>query len=165
MNLPIVVRSKEIAFTVCVMNIGSASKASGLSAKMIRYYEAVGLLPEPSRRDSNYRDYDESDVRRLVFVRRARELGFEVPVIRDLLSLWASRKRTNAEVRAVTARQIEVLEEQALKLHQMIAALRTLAGACKRGTRPDCPIMMELAGGVNVDPAPPRLRRRRGTRG
>lgn len=144
------------------MNIGSASKASGLSAKMIRYYESVGLLPEPPRRDSNYRDYDESDVRRLVFVRRARELGFEVRVIRDLLNLWASKRRTNAEVRAVTARQIEVLEEQALKLQQMIAALRTLVGACKKtGARPICPIMMELAGGLNVDPAPPKQRQRR----
>ena len=143
------------------MNIGSASKASGLSAKMIRYYEAIGLLPEPPRRDSNYRDYDEFDVRRLAFVRRARELGFEITVIGELLALWSNKRRTNAEVRVVAARHIEGLEEQALKLREMITALRALVGACKRGTRPDCPILMELAGGLNIDPAPPRLPRRR----
>jgi Cu(I)-responsive transcriptional regulator len=128
------------------MNIGAASKASGLSAKMIRYYESVGLLPEAARRESNYRDYDEFDAHRLVFVRRARELGFEVPLIRDLLGLWSNRKRSNAQVRAIALKHVDALEEQAAKLQEMIATLRGLVGACSRGGRPDCPIIAELAG-------------------
>jgi Cu(I)-responsive transcriptional regulator len=129
------------------MNIGRASKASGISAKMIRYYESVGLLPEPARRESNYRDYDESDVHRLIFVRRARELGFEVPVIRDLLGLWSDKKRSNAEVRAVTMKHVEAMEAQAAKLQEMITALKGLVRACKHTGRPECPIIMELADG------------------
>jgi MerR family transcriptional regulator, copper efflux regulator len=78
------------------MNIGQASKASGVSAKMIRYYESIALLPEAARKDSNYRDYDHADVHRLVFVRRARDLGFSIERIRDLLSLWNDRTRGNA---------------------------------------------------------------------
>jgi Cu(I)-responsive transcriptional regulator len=133
-------------FHGAVMNIGMASRASGLSAKMIRYYESIGLLPEAARRDSNYRDYDESDIHRLVFVRRARELGFEVGLIRSLLSLWSDRRRSNAQVRAVAMKHVENLEAQAAQLQEMIATLKDLVGACKRGGRPDCPIMEELAG-------------------
>jgi Cu(I)-responsive transcriptional regulator len=130
------------------MNIGKASKASGLSAKMIRYYESVGLLPEAARRASNYRDYDNVDVHRIVFIRRARELGFEVDLIRNLLSLWSDRDRSNAEVRAIAMQHVSELEAQRTRLDEMIATLRGLVGACKRGGRPDCPIMVELSGGV-----------------
>jgi Cu(I)-responsive transcriptional regulator len=136
------------------MNIGAASKASGLSAKMIRYYESVGLLPEAARRESNYRDYDDSDMHRLTFVRRARELGFDVPLIRDLLSLWSDRSRSNAEVRAVTMKHVGAMEEQARKLQEMIAALRGLVSACQHSGRPDCPIITELAGGMPASPVP-----------
>ena len=83
------------------MNIGQASAASRVSAKMIRYYEATGLLPLPARSDSNYRDYGPDDVHRLIFVRRARELGFEMDSIRELLGLWADRNRSHPEVRKV----------------------------------------------------------------
>jgi Cu(I)-responsive transcriptional regulator len=129
------------------MNIGRASKASGLSAKMIRYYESIGLLPEAARRDSNYRDYDEADVHRLVFVRRARELGFDVPLIRDLLGLWSNRKRSSAQVRDIAMRHVSNLETQRQKIEEMIATLRGLVADCKRGGRPECPIMTELTGG------------------
>ena len=114
---------------------------------MIRYYESIGLLPEAARRESNYRDYDESDVHRLIFVRRARELGFDVELIRSLLGLWSDRSRSNTEVRAVAMRHVANLEAQAAQLQDMIATLKGLIGACKRGGRPECPIMEELSGG------------------
>jgi MerR family gold-responsive transcriptional activator of gol and ges genes len=137
------------------MNIGKASKASGLSAKMIRYYESVGLLPEAARRDSNYRDYDEADIHRMVFIRRARELGFEVDLIRDLMGLWSDRSRSNAEVRAIAMKHVADMEAQAAKLQEMIGTLKNLVGTCKRGNRPDCPIMMELAAGADAPPVSP----------
>jgi MerR family gold-responsive transcriptional activator of gol and ges genes len=144
------------------MNIGKASKASGLSAKMIRYYEEIGLLPQAARRDSNYRDYDETDLHRMVFIRRARELGFDIELIRNLLGLWSSR-RSNAEVRAVAMKHVTAMEAQAQRLQEMIATLRDLVGTCKRGNRPDCPIMTELAGGPNVPSPPPRSSRQKRT--
>jgi Cu(I)-responsive transcriptional regulator len=127
------------------MNIGNAARASGLSAKMIRYYEATGLVPKPTRRESNYRDYDESDVNRLVFVRRARELGFDMELVRKLLSLWSDQRRPKAEVRAIAAMQVARLQTQATHLEEMITTLRRLIATCKRQTRPDCPIMIELS--------------------
>jgi MerR family transcriptional regulator, copper efflux regulator len=134
------------------MNIGKAANASGLSAKMIRYYEEIGLLPKAARRDSNYRDYDDADVHRMVFIRRARELGFEVELIRSLLGLWSDRSRSNAEVRAIAMKHVEEMEAQAARLQDMIGTLRGLVGTCKRGNRPDCPIMTELAGGGVAPP-------------
>jgi Cu(I)-responsive transcriptional regulator len=143
------------------MNIGKASKASGLSAKMIRYYESIDLLPQAARRDSNYRDYDEADVHRMVFIRRARELGFEVGLIRSLLGLWSDRDRSNAEVRAIAMQHVGEMEAQAARLQEMIGTLRGLVGACKRGGRPDCPIMSELSGGANPDADSTTARRKR----
>lgn len=129
------------------MNIGQASKASGVSAKMIRYYEATGLIPPADRRESGYRDYSPHDLHRLAFVRRARELGFSVEFIRELLELWSDRARPNGEVRAVALKHVAGLEAQAQKLQGMIATLNALIGTCKRGDRQECPIMHELAGG------------------
>jgi MerR family copper efflux transcriptional regulator len=129
------------------MNIGQVAKASGLSAKMIRYYESTGLVPCASRRASGYRVYSESDLHRLMFVRRARELGFSVEFIRELLALWSDRGRSNAEVRAIALKHVADLEAQAEKLQGMIATLRDLIGTCRRGNRPDCPILSNLAGG------------------
>ncbi len=130
------------------MNIGAAAKASGVSAKMIRYYETTGLIPAADRRESGYRDYSQSDVHRLAFVRRSRELGFSVEFIRELLGLWSDDARSNAEVRALARKHVAGLEVQAEKIKGMIATLNGLIGACKRGDRPDCPIMTELAGGT-----------------
>ena len=141
------------------MNIGAVAKASGVSAKMIRYYESTGLIPAADRRASGYRDYGESDLHRLTFVRRARELGFSVEFIRELLSLWSDRGRSNSEVRAVALKHVAGLEEQAERLQGMIATLHALIGTCKRGGRPDCPIMTELADGAEPPQATTITRR------
>lgn len=95
------------------MNIGQASRKSGVSAKMIRYYESIGLLPEAVRTKSGYRDYYITDVNRLAFVRRARDLGFSIDRIRELLLLWSDRARGNADVRAIANDHIAELQGQA----------------------------------------------------
>jgi Cu(I)-responsive transcriptional regulator len=129
------------------MNIGDAAGGSGVSAKMIRYYESVGLLPKAARRESGYRDYAESDVHRLRFVKRARELGFSMDRIKALLALWEDRKRSNAKVRRIASDNVAELEDQAQRLQEMIAVLRHLIDACNRGDRPQCPIITELGKG------------------
>lgn len=129
------------------MNIGQASYKSGVSAKMIRYYESIALLPEAARKDSGYRDYDEDDIHRLVFVRRARDLGFSIDRIRDLLDLWNDRDRGNAEVRAVANAHITELQTQAHKLDEMIGTLQHLVKSCRGENRAECPIMADLSGG------------------
>jgi Cu(I)-responsive transcriptional regulator len=134
------------------VNIGQAAKASGVSAKMIRYYEATGLLPPADRRASGYRDYSETDVHRLRFVRRARDLGFPIDTIRELLSLWSDRGRSTADVRAVALGHVANLEAQAARLQEMIGTLRHLVEACARGDRPHCPIIAELEGGAPDGP-------------
>lgn len=130
------------------MNIGQASQEAGISAKMIRYYESIELLPEADRRSSGYRDYSADDVSRLKFLRRARSLGFSVPQIQELMALWSDRDRSNAEVRALALEHAAELEAKALQLQEMIHTLRRLARACQRGDRPECPIIEELGGGV-----------------
>src|SRR3954468_14938374 len=112
------------------MQIGEAARASGVSAKMIRHYESIGLVPEPDRRDSNYRDYGAEDVHRLGFVRRARDLGFSVAEIRDLLRLWANRGRSSREVKALTLSHIRELEAKITALEEMRATLSHLAHCC-----------------------------------
>jgi MerR family copper efflux transcriptional regulator len=128
------------------MNIGEAARASGVSAKMIRHYEAIGLVPAADRRESNYRDYGHDDVHRLGFVRRARDLGFSIDEIRDLLRLWGDRDRSSADVKALTLRHIGDLEEKIAKLQDMRATLRHLANACEGDDRPHCPIIEGLEG-------------------
>ena len=141
------------------MNIGQAASASGVSAKMIRYYEAIGLLPAPARRESGYRDYGEHDVHRLRFVRRARDLGFPIERIRSLLALWSDRSISNAEVRAIATAQIAELDARARQLDTMVATLRHLVESCRGRSRAPCPILAELggrtrrAGGARVRPA------------
>jgi Cu(I)-responsive transcriptional regulator len=130
------------------MNIGQASRASGVSAKMIRYYESIGLLPEATRKDSGYRDYDSMDVHRLAFVRRARDLGFSIDRIRELLLLWSDRERGNADVRAIANAHIGELQEQAENLETMIATLRHLVRSCRGENRAECPIMADLSRGA-----------------
>lgn len=130
------------------MNIGQAARQSGVSAKMIRYYESIGLLPEASRKDSGYRDYDAMDVHRLAFVRRARDLGFSIERIRALLLLWSDRGQGNADVRAIANAHIAELQEQAEKLEAMIATLRQLVRSCRGENRDECPIMADLSRGL-----------------
>jgi MerR family copper efflux transcriptional regulator len=138
------------------MNIGQASKEAGISAKMIRYYESIGLVPAAGRRDSGYRDYSEADLHRLRFLRRARELGFSVERIRDLMRLWSDRKRSNVEIRKLAFDHVAELEGKVLRMQEMIATLRSLAGACKGSNRPDCPIITELGGMSHAPEAPAR---------
>ena len=142
------------------MNIGQASQEAGISAKMIRYYESIELLPEADRRSSGYRDYSADDVSRLKFLRRARSLGFSVPQIQELMALWSDRDRSNAEVRALALEHAAELEVKALQLQEMIQTLRRLARACQRGDRPECPIIEELGGG-RVPPAAQRPKKAR----
>ena len=129
------------------MNIGEAADGSGVTAKMIRYYESIGLLPKAGRRASGYREYEEEDVHRLRFVKRARELGFSMARIKALLALWGDARRSNADVRRVAAEHVAELQEQAFKLQDMIAVLRHLIEACSKGDRPHCPIILELRRG------------------
>jgi MerR family transcriptional regulator, copper efflux regulator len=143
------------------MNIGNAAKASGVSAKMIRYYESTGLLPAADRRESGYRDYSPDDVNRLLFVRRARELGFSLERIQALLRLWSDRERSNADVRQVALDHVAELEAKAAELQEMIGTLRHLASACKKGDRPLCPIIGALGGGISEAPPSARTTRRR----
>ena len=126
------------------MNIGQASKASGVSAKMIRYYESVGLIRPASRTDSNYRDFGERDVAELSFLKRARSLGFSVDEIAQLLELWRDRGRPSREVKAIAMRHVADLDARAAELRAMADSLRHLAHACAGDDRPDCPILMDL---------------------
>lgn len=130
------------------MNIGHAAGAAGVSAKMIRHYEAIGLVPQAARRSSGYRNYTAQDVERLRFIRRGRELGFSIERIRDLLRLWSDRSRSNDDVRKVALAHVDELEAKAAQLQEMIGTLKRLASACKKGDRPDCPIIVELGGGA-----------------
>lgn len=128
------------------MQIGDASRATGVSAKMIRHYESIGLIPAADRRDSNYRDYGHHDLHRLGFIRRARDLGFSIDEIRDLLRLWGDSQRESAEVKALANRHINDLDRKIALLGEMRSTLATLAEACDGDHRPDCPIIEGLAG-------------------
>lgn len=126
------------------MNIGEASAASGVSAKMIRYYEQASLIPEADRSHSGYRIYNDADVHRLRFIRRARDLGFSVAEISELLGLWNDRSRRSADVKRLAQTHIADLEERIEHLRQMSATLQTLADCCVGDDRPDCPILEGL---------------------
>lgn len=130
------------------MQIGAAAKASGVTAKMIRHYESIGLIPAADRRDSNYRDYGAAEVHRLGFIRRARDLGFSIEEIRELLQLWSNDQRSNADVRELTLNHIGELERKILALKEMRDTLRHLVHCCDGGDRPECPIIESLAGSV-----------------
>jgi Cu(I)-responsive transcriptional regulator len=126
------------------MNIGEVSRASGVSAKMIRYYEEIGLVPHVVRTDSGYRYYTEKDLHRLVFVRRARDLGFSVKEIAGLLSLWSDRSRHSAEVKRIAEAHIEQLQNKISELSAMAGTLQALVDRCAGDDRPDCPILEGL---------------------
>lgn len=132
------------------MNIGQASQASGVTAKMIRYYESIGLLRPAVRRDNGYRDYGESDVHELRFIRRARGLGFEMAEIAELLSLWRDRSRASRDVHKVASGHIAALESRIADLHGMVDTLATLVSCCHGDDRPDCPILTGLGDGADA---------------
>ena len=129
-------------------NIGEAAAASGVSAKMIRYYETMGLMSEARRTVAGYRIYDDRDVHTLRFIRRARDLGFAVKEIERLLSLWQNRRRASAEVRQVAQRHIADLDRKIAELEGMRRTLQHLVHACHGDSRPDCPILDDLSGGT-----------------
>jgi Cu(I)-responsive transcriptional regulator len=126
------------------MNIGEAARGSGVSAKMIRYYEQAGLIPPAERTASGYRDYSSRDVHMLRFVRRARDLGFSVAEIDELLQLWRDRSRQSADVKRIALGHVASLERKIAELKQMAATLSHLAECCSGDHRPDCPILDEL---------------------
>jgi len=128
------------------MNIGEAARASGVTAKMIRYYESVGLLPPVGRTTSGYRVYGTHEVHALQFVRQARRLGFPVEDIRKLLALWQDRKRASAEVKAIALEHVAELDRRIAELTDMRDTLAHLAVNCHGDDRPDCPILERLAG-------------------
>ena len=132
------------------MNIGQASAATGVSAKMIRYYESVGLIRPAARTDSNYRDFSERDVNDLRFIRRARGLGFSVEEITRLLSLWRDHNRPSREVKAMAEKHVADLDARIKEMQAMADALRTLSHCCAGDDRPDCPILSDLAGSSAV---------------
>ncbi|WP_244815793.1 Cu(I)-responsive transcriptional regulator [Caballeronia sp. Lep1P3] len=127
------------------MNIGEAARASGVTAKMIRYYESVGLLTPVSRTSSGYRVYGEQEVHALRFVRQARRLGFLVEDIRKLLALWQDRSRASAEVKAIALEHVTELDRRIAELTDMRDTLSHLARHCHGDERPDCPILDKLA--------------------
>ncbi|MBN8629432.1 MAG: Cu(I)-responsive transcriptional regulator [Rhodobacterales bacterium] len=128
------------------MNIGEAARESGVSAKMIRYYEETGLIPPAGRTGSGYRTYGPKEVQVLRFVRRARDLGFPMEKVADLLALWRDRDRASADVKRLAEDQIEALETRIREMVEMKATLEHLAHACAGNARPDCPILDDLGG-------------------
>lgn len=126
------------------MNIGQASNASGVSQRMIRHYEKIGLIPSPPRRASGYRDYSDADVHRLRFIANARDLGFPIEEIGELLSLWSDRSRVSADVKALALARADELGRKARALEAMRASLLDLASRCRGDNRPECPIIDRL---------------------
>jgi MerR family copper efflux transcriptional regulator len=127
------------------VNIGQASNASGISAKMIRYYESIGLIKAGKRTDAGYRTYGENDVHTLRFIKRARTLGFSLEQIADLLSLWQDPARASADVKAIAQAHVAELQQRIQELTEMRNTLNHLAQACAGDHRPDCPILQSLA--------------------
>ena len=134
------------------MNIGQAAKASGVSAKMIRHYEEVGLIAAAARSDAGYRLYGPSDVHTLRFVRHARDLGFSIAEIGELVGLWRNRKRPSRQVKALAQAHIQELEQKAHELLAMKATLEHLVHCCHGDDRPECPILDKLASDAPAAP-------------
>lgn len=128
------------------MKIGQVSTASGVSPRMIRHYERIGLMPPAARRDSGYRDYDQRDVHTLRFIGRARDAGFPIEEIRQLLALWNDRERSSSDVKALALTRAAELKRKARELDAMRRTLEDLAARCHGDDRPECPILGELQG-------------------
>lgn len=144
------------------MNIGDAANRSGVSAKMIRYYERIGLIPTASRTASGYREYEPRDVHMLRFIARARDLGFSVAEITELLDLWRDKDRRSADVKALAQARVRDLRHKIAHLQDMADTLEELANACAGNERPNCPILQRLET-LDTDDEP--LSRRRLERG
>lgn len=128
------------------LTIGKLAKASGVNAKMIRYYESIALIPEAQRSDGNYRLYQHNDIHRLRFIHRARKLGFGIEQIRVLMALWQDQERASSEVKIVALAHVNELKERIAEMQGMVNSLENLAEQCHGDDRPDCPILEELTG-------------------
>lgn len=126
------------------LNIGQAAGRSGVSAKMVRHYESLGLLPKVARTDAGYRQYGEREVHTLRFIRRARDLGFNMAEIAELLKLWQNRRRASADVKRIALTHVADLDRRLAEMAAMRETLAHLASCCKGDQRPDCPILDEL---------------------
>lgn len=126
--------------------IGRAATLTGVSAKMIRHYESIGLIPRTNRTPGNYRTYKDSDLHTLRFIQRARTLGFSMAQIRVLLSLWRNRSRPSAQVRKLAIDHVMELKAKIDAMQAMVRTLETLVQHCHGDTRPECPILEDLAG-------------------
>lgn len=127
------------------MNIGQAAIHTGVSAKMIRYYESIDLIEQSQRTDAGYRSYSENDLHALRFIKRGRKLGFSLEQIRDLLSLWQDADRASADVKAIALAHVADLEKRIVELSEMRDTLSHLANACAGNNKPACPILHGLA--------------------
>jgi MerR family copper efflux transcriptional regulator len=143
-----------------IMNIGEAAKASGVSAKMVRHYESIGLIPKAGRTEAGYRVYSANDVNTLRFIRRARDLGLSIERIRLLVGLWRDRERSSADVKRVAQEHVAELEARIQELTAMRDTLQELADACQGDHRPECPILRDLEAGAAQAPARAGRRRR-----
>lgn len=128
------------------VNIGEAARQSGVSAKMVRHYESLGLLPRVGRTDSGYRQYSEAEVHTLRFIKRSRELGFSMEEIAELVGLWQNRRRASASVRRVAQKHAAELAQRVEAMQAMQRTLEHLIHCCHGDERPDCPILDDLAG-------------------
>jgi MerR family copper efflux transcriptional regulator len=129
-----------------VMNIGDAATETGVTAKTIRYYESIGLIPQAARTGSGYRQFSDKDVKTLHFIKRARSLGFSVEAIDELLSLYRDHNRASGDVKAIAQSRIADIETKVVELESMKVTLAHLVHRCHGDDRPDCPILDDLAG-------------------
>ena len=130
------------------MNIGQAARRSGLSTKMIRYYESIGRLKPATRSDSGYRLYQAEDLHSLAFIKRSRDLGFSLEEVGKLLTLWQDRQRASADVKALATQHIAELNRRIEELVSLRDTLGELVSHCQGDERPDCPILKDLANGA-----------------
>ena len=127
------------------INIGEAARLSGVSAKMVRHYESLGLLPTVSRTDAGYRQYTDREVHTLRFIRRSRDLGFSMAEIAELLKLWQNRRRPSSSVKRIASEHVAALDVKMAEMAAMRKTLQHLVHCCHGDDRPDCPILDELA--------------------
>ena len=139
--------------------IGVAARRAGISARMVRHYESLGLVKGVARTDSGYRQYTEADVHALHFIRRSRDLGFSMEEIAELLGLWHDRSRASSQVKRIAQQHIDDLSERIAQMQAMQRSLQTLVSCCKGNDRPDCPILDDLASGQAEPHAPRALRK------
>lgn len=134
-----------------MMNIGQAAKRSGISAKMIRYYEDIGLLPAPKRSDTGYRVYSDADIKILSFIHHARELGFSSEQMKELLGLWLNSSRQSSEVKQLAQKHIQFLQQKIADMQHMLLILQQSVEQCAGNEQSDCQILKQIEQGVGTE--------------